>query len=91
VALVSVRPVHLVVLVVLAHCGCKSRTTEVVVFHASSLSAVLGEATEAFHKANPRFASGSNPRVAGGHAQGLRIGHAAPTSSLSRTRRSSTR
>jgi len=34
--------------------ACKSRTTEVVVFHASSLSAVLGEAAEAFAKANPQ-------------------------------------
>ena len=33
--------------------GCKSHTTEVVVFHASSLSAVLGDAAEAFHKDNP--------------------------------------
>ena len=33
--------------------ACKSRTTEVVVFHASSLSAVLGDAAEAFQKANP--------------------------------------
>jgi molybdate/tungstate transport system substrate-binding protein len=34
--------------------ACKSRTTEVVVFHASSLSAVLGEAAEAFAKVNPQ-------------------------------------
>ncbi len=33
--------------------ACKPRTTEVVVFYASSLSAVLGDASEAFHKANP--------------------------------------
>lgn len=33
--------------------GCKARTTEVVVFHASSLSAVLGDAAEAFQKDNP--------------------------------------
>ncbi len=33
--------------------ACKSRTTEVVVFYASSLSAVLGDAAEAFHRANP--------------------------------------
>jgi len=32
--------------------SCKSRTTEVVVFHASSLSAVLGDAAEAFQKQN---------------------------------------
>jgi molybdate/tungstate transport system substrate-binding protein len=35
--------------------ACKSRTTEVVVFHASSLSAVLGEASEAFRKTNPQI------------------------------------
>jgi molybdate/tungstate transport system substrate-binding protein len=34
--------------------ACKSSTTEVVVFHASSLSAVLGDAAEAFQKANPQ-------------------------------------
>jgi molybdate/tungstate transport system substrate-binding protein len=34
--------------------ACKSRTTEVVVFHASSLSAVMGEAAEAFQKTNPQ-------------------------------------
>ena len=35
--------------------ACKSRTTEVVIFHASSLSAVLGEAAEVFQKENPKF------------------------------------
>lgn len=35
--------------------GCTSRTTEIVVFHASSLSAVLGDAAEAFQKDNPRL------------------------------------
>jgi molybdate/tungstate transport system substrate-binding protein len=34
--------------------GCKGRTTEVVVFYASSLTAVLGDASEAFQKANPQ-------------------------------------
>ena len=34
--------------------ACRSHTTEVVVFHASSLSAVLGEAAEAFAKVNPQ-------------------------------------
>jgi molybdate/tungstate transport system substrate-binding protein len=54
VALVSVRRFILPVLAVLAPWGCKARATEVVVFHASSLSAVLGEASEAFQKANPQ-------------------------------------
>jgi molybdate/tungstate transport system substrate-binding protein len=53
VALVSVRKLILLSLAVLAPWGCKQRTTEVVVFHASSLSAVLGDASEAFQKANP--------------------------------------
>jgi molybdate/tungstate transport system substrate-binding protein len=35
--------------------GCKSRTTEIIVFHASSLSAVLGDAVEVFEKANAQF------------------------------------
>ena len=35
--------------------ACKSRTTEVIVFHASSLSSVLGDAAEAFQKTNPRI------------------------------------
>jgi len=35
--------------------SCTSRTTEIVVFHASSLSAVLGDAAEAFQKDNPRL------------------------------------
>ena len=52
-ALVSVRKPILLLLAVLAPLGCKSRTTEVVVFHASSLSALLGDASEAFQKANP--------------------------------------
>jgi hypothetical protein len=55
VALVSVRRFILPVLAVLAPWGCKARATEVVVFHASSLSAVLGEAAEAFQKAIRRL------------------------------------
>ena len=35
--------------------SCRSRTTEVVIFHASSLSSVLGDAAEAFEKVNPRI------------------------------------
>jgi molybdate/tungstate transport system substrate-binding protein len=35
--------------------GCKPRTTEVIVFYASSLSAVLGDAAEAFQKENPQL------------------------------------
>jgi molybdate/tungstate transport system substrate-binding protein len=35
--------------------GCKSRTTEITVFYASSLTAFLGDAAEAFQKANPQF------------------------------------
>jgi molybdate/tungstate transport system substrate-binding protein len=35
--------------------ACKSRSTEVVVFYASSLSAVLGDAAEAFQKQNPNL------------------------------------
>jgi molybdate/tungstate transport system substrate-binding protein len=42
-------------LAAVATVGCKSRTTEVVVFHASSLSALLGDAAEVFQKANPQF------------------------------------
>jgi molybdate/tungstate transport system substrate-binding protein len=42
-----------VLLALLVASACKSRTTEVIVFHASSLSAVLGDAVEAFQKANP--------------------------------------
>jgi molybdate/tungstate transport system substrate-binding protein len=38
-----------------ALCGCRSRDTEIVVFYASSLSAVLGDAAEAFQKGNPRL------------------------------------
>jgi len=34
--------------------ACKSPTTEVIVFHASSLSAVLGDAAEAFQKQDPK-------------------------------------
>ncbi len=41
------------VAVAAACAGCKPRGTEVVVFYASSLSAVLGDAAEAFAKANP--------------------------------------
>ena len=40
----------LVALVALAACGCKSRGVEISVFYASSLSAVLGDAVEVFHK-----------------------------------------
>jgi len=43
-----------VLLALLGLCACRSHTTEVVVFHASSLSAVLGEAAEAFQKSNPQ-------------------------------------
>jgi molybdate/tungstate transport system substrate-binding protein len=42
-------------LAVVATVGCKARATEVVVFHASSLSAVLGDAAEAFQKVNPQL------------------------------------
>jgi molybdate/tungstate transport system substrate-binding protein len=35
--------------------SCKPSPTEIVVFYASSLSAVLGDAAEAFEKANPRL------------------------------------
>jgi len=42
-------------LLCLSPCACRSHTTEVVVFHASSLSAVLGDAAEAFAKVNPRL------------------------------------
>jgi molybdate/tungstate transport system substrate-binding protein len=35
--------------------ACKPRPTEIAVFYASSLSAVLGDAAEAFQKANPQF------------------------------------
>ena len=38
---------------VLTFADCKSRSTEVIVFHASSLSAVLGDAAEVFQKDNP--------------------------------------
>jgi molybdate/tungstate transport system substrate-binding protein len=34
--------------------ACKSKTTDVTVFYASSLTAVLGDAAEAFQKANPQ-------------------------------------
>jgi len=34
--------------------GCRSKTTEVVVFHASSLTSVLSDASEVFQKANPQ-------------------------------------
>jgi len=57
VALVSARKCivlgSVLVLAALAPWGCRSSTTEVVVFYASSLSAVLGDASEAFQKANP--------------------------------------
>jgi len=35
--------------------ACRSRTTEIVVFYASSLSAVLGDAAAAFQKENPGY------------------------------------
>ncbi len=35
--------------------ACKSKQTEITVFYASSLTAVLGDAAEAFQKANPQF------------------------------------
>jgi molybdate/tungstate transport system substrate-binding protein len=35
--------------------GCKRQTTEIAVFYASSLSAVLSDAAEVFQKANPQF------------------------------------
>lgn len=49
----SARMCVLLALAVVGLCGCKSRVTEVVVFHASSLSAVLGDAAAAFQKDNP--------------------------------------
>jgi molybdate/tungstate transport system substrate-binding protein len=39
--------------VVAAGLGCRSKVTEVAVFHASSLSAVLGDAAELYHQRNP--------------------------------------
>jgi len=50
---VSLRTCILPALAVVAFCACKSRTTEVVVFHASSLTAMLGDAAEAYQKKNP--------------------------------------
>jgi ABC-type molybdate transport system substrate-binding protein len=41
-------------LVALAACGCKSRGVELSVFYASSPSAVLGDAVEAFRTENPQ-------------------------------------
>jgi molybdate/tungstate transport system substrate-binding protein len=35
--------------------SCKPRATEIVVYYASSLSAVLGDAAEAFQKENPQY------------------------------------
>ena len=35
--------------------ACKSRTTEITIFHASSLSAVLSDAADGFQKANPSY------------------------------------
>ena len=52
---VFVRMSILGTLAVVATVGCKARATEVVVFHASSLSAVLGDAAEAFQKVNPQL------------------------------------
>lgn len=42
-------------LVVAVGGGCKPRPAEIAVFYASSLSAVLSDAAEAFQKENPRF------------------------------------
>ncbi len=53
-ARVSMRKCVSLALAVLGLGSCKSRTTEVVVFHASSLTAVLGDAAEAFHRVDPR-------------------------------------
>lgn len=36
-------------------CACKSKHTEITVFYASSLTAVLGDAAESFQRANPQF------------------------------------
>jgi molybdate/tungstate transport system substrate-binding protein len=50
------RPLRvLCLLCVLCGTGCKRQPTEIIVFYASSLSAVLGDAGEAFAKANPQF------------------------------------
>ncbi len=43
------------VLLALSCYACKPRTSEIVVFYASSLSAVLGDASEAFQQENPRL------------------------------------
>jgi molybdate/tungstate transport system substrate-binding protein len=47
------RPCALAVLAALVLCGCKSRGIELAIFHATSLSAVLGDAVTAFQKDNP--------------------------------------
>ena len=50
----SFRPCVLAAFAVLVSSGCKSRGVELAIFHATSLSAVLGDAVTAFHKDNPR-------------------------------------
>jgi molybdate/tungstate transport system substrate-binding protein len=45
----------LCLLCALGSSGCKRQPTEIVVYYASSLSAVLGDAAEAFQKTNPQF------------------------------------
>ncbi len=52
-ASLSARMCVLLAVAVVGLCGCRSHTTEIVVFHASSLSAVLGDAAAAFQKDNP--------------------------------------
>jgi molybdate/tungstate transport system substrate-binding protein len=42
-------------LLCLAPVACKSQKTDVVIFYASSLTAVLGDAAEAFQKSNPHY------------------------------------
>lgn len=49
-----VRLCLLAAFAVLTSSGCKSRGVELAVFHATSLSAVLGDAVTAFNKDNPR-------------------------------------
>ncbi|HEY5283150.1 MAG TPA: substrate-binding domain-containing protein, partial [Polyangia bacterium] len=50
----SFRPCVLAAFAVLVSSGCKSRGVELAIFHATSLSAVLGDAVTAFQKNNPR-------------------------------------
>jgi molybdate/tungstate transport system substrate-binding protein len=49
----GLRPVSSLLLFALALCGCKSRATEIVVYHAASLTAVLGDAMASFQKQDP--------------------------------------